>query len=437
MVLIVLTAFFVATEFAIVKVRQSRIDQLVAEGKPGAKAAKHVVTHLDEYLSACQLGITVTALGIGMVGESTFEFILHPMFEALGLPTSLISVFTIAAAFLIATFLHVVVGELAPKTVAIQKAETITLAFAKPIMLFYKILFPFIWFLNGSARILVGIFGLKPASEHEVSHTQEEIKLLIAESNKSGEINNSEMKFVNNVFEFDDTLAREIMVPRTEIVGFDVKTPYDQILKRISQEKYTRYPIFDGDRDNIIGFFNIKDFLIQELKDPSSAKGFALQNFVNPAITVIDTTPIKEVLQKMQKERIHMAILVDEYGGTSGLVTAEDIIEELVGEIRDEFDDDEVSHIRSLGEGHYIIDAKVLLHDVAELLQVPIENENVDTLGGWIFAQNADLDKDKVIHHEGYAFSIKQKKGLVLQFIEVKQLIITTEHEVAIAAHAE
>ncbi|HIW33909.1 MAG TPA: hemolysin family protein, partial [Candidatus Paenibacillus intestinavium] len=233
-VLIIFTAFFVATEFAIVKVRHSRIDQLVAEGKKGATSAKHVISHLDEYLSACQLGITVTALGIGMVGESTFSFILHPAFEALGISTNLIHVFTIGTAFMMATFLHVVVGELAPKTVAIQKAEAVTLLFARPIMIFYKILFPFIWFLNGSARILIGIFGLKPASEHEASHTQEEIRLLIAESNKTGEINNSEMNFVNNVFEFDDTLARQIMIPRTEIVGFNVNTPYEAVLKRVS-----------------------------------------------------------------------------------------------------------------------------------------------------------------------------------------------------------
>lgn len=434
-ILIALTAFFVATEFAIVKIRSSRVDQLIAEGRKGSKAAKHVTTHLDEYLSACQLGITVTALGIGMVGESTFEFILHPLFESIGLPTSLISAFTIGAAFLIATFLHVVVGELAPKTVAIQKAEAVTLAFAKPIMLFYKLLFPFIWFLNGSARVLVGLFGLKQVSEHEMTHTQEEIRLLIAESNKSGEINNSEMKFVNNVFEFDDRLAREIMIPRTEMVAFNIDTPYEEILKRISQEKYTRYPVYDGDRDNIIGFFNIKDFLIQGLEDPSKARSFALKNFIKPIINVIETTPIKEVLQKMQKERIHMAILVDEYGGTSGLVTAEDIIEELVGEIRDEFDGDEVAHVRTVGEGHYIIDAKVLLDEVSELLHIQLENDNVDTLGGWIFAQNTDLDVNKVITHEGHSFAIKQKKGLVLQFIEVRKL--PAVEAVAVEAEAQ
>ena len=183
-----------ATEFAIVKVRHSRIDQLVAEERKGALAAKHVTTHLDEYLSACQLGITVTALGIGMVGGSTFEFILLPLFDMVGIGEEYIHYFTIAAAFLIATFLHVVVGELAPKTAAIQKAESITLSFAKPIMIFYKILYPFIWFLNGAARILVGMFGMKPASEHELSHTEEELRLLMTESFKTGEINQNELR---------------------------------------------------------------------------------------------------------------------------------------------------------------------------------------------------------------------------------------------------
>lgn len=249
-----------ATEFAIVKVRQSRIDQLIAEGNDQAMIAKLVTSHLDEYLSACQLGITVTALGIGMVGESTFEFILHPFFTWLGLNTAYVHWFTIAAAFLIATFLHVVVGELAPKTFAIQKSETIALAFSRPIMLFYKILYPFIWFLNGSARLLVGLFGMKPASEHELSHTEEELRLLLTESYKSGEINGNELKFVNNVFKFDDKIAREIMVPRTEIAGFEVDATYRDVLTQVSEERYTRYPIYEGDRDNIVGFLNIKDF---------------------------------------------------------------------------------------------------------------------------------------------------------------------------------
>ena len=341
-ILIALTGFFVATEFAIVKVRQSRIDQLVAEGKAGAIAAKKVTTHLDEYLSACQLGITVTALGIGMVGESTFEFILHPLFASIGIGPDYIHYFTIGVAFALATFFHVVVGELAPKTAAIQKAEAITLMFAKPIMMFYKAMYPFIWFLNGSARFLVGMFGMKPASEHELSHTEEELRLLLAESYKSGEINQTELKYVNNVFEFDDRIAREIMVPRTEIVGFERNATFEEVLSTIAEERYTRYPVYEDNRDNIIGFVNIKDFLTQGISNRISQETFKIEKFINPVINTIETTPINALLLKMQKERTHIAILLDEYGGTSGLVTVEDILEEIVGEIRDEFDGDEV-----------------------------------------------------------------------------------------------
>ncbi|MFJ5772123.1 hemolysin family protein [Psychrobacillus sp. NPDC093180] len=419
--LLVLTGFFVATEFAIVKVRNSRVDQLVAEGRKGSLAAKHVTTHLDEYLSACQLGITVTALGIGMVGESTFEFILHPLFETIGIGTDYIHFFTIGAAFAIATFLHVVVGELAPKTVAIQKAESVTLAFAKPIMIFYKILYPFIWLLNGSARVLVGLIGMKPASEHELSHTEEELRLLLAESFKSGEINQNELKYVNNVFEFDERTAREIMVPRTEIVGFEKNATFNDVVTIISEERYTRYPVYEEDRDNIIGFVNIKDFLTQGISNRITAESFDLAKFTNPVINTIETTPINNLLVKMQKERIHIAILLDEYGGTSGLVTVEDILEEIVGEIRDEFDNDEIADIRKLKDNHYIIHSKVLLEDVAKLLNIEIENPDVNTIGGWYFTQDTDLAEDNYIEHAGYEFSIYEKEGHQLHFIEVKK----------------
>lgn len=420
-ILIALTAFFVATEFAIVKVRQSRIDQLVAEGKTGSQAAKQVTSHLDEYLSACQLGITVTALGIGMVGEPTFEFILHPMFESIGISTDYIHVFTIGAAFIIATFLHVVVGELAPKTIAIQKAEAVTLAFSKPIQIFYKILYPFIWALNGSARLLLKLFGMKPASEHELSHTEEELRLLLSESYKSGEINQNELNYVNNVFEFDDRIAREIMVPRTDIVGFELHASFEEVLTVVSEERYTRYPIFEGDRDNIIGFLNIKDFLTLGMKNRVSAETFQLTHFVNPVIRTIETTPIHDLLQKMQRERIHIAILLDEYGGTSGLVTVEDILEEIVGEIRDEFDDDEIPEVRKLADQHYLVDAAILLTDVEKLLFVEFHADGIDTLGGWYFTMDIELDMNKEIYYQGYTFSISEKEGHHIQYIEVKK----------------
>jgi len=416
-----LTAFFVATEFAIVKVRQSRIDQLIAEGKTGSIAAKQVTSHLDEYLSACQLGITVTALGIGMVGERTFEFFLHPLFESVGIASKYVQPLTIAGAFLIATFLHVVVGELAPKTIAIQKAEAVTLAFSKPIQVFYKILYPFIWLLNGSARVLLKLFGMRPASEHELSHTEEELRILLSESYKSGEINDNELKFVNNVFEFDETIAREIMVPRTDIIGFEMNSTFEEVLQVISEERYTRYPIFEGDRDNIIGFLNIKDFLILGMNNRVIVETFEMQTFINPVIRTIETTPIHELLQKMQKERIHIAILLDEYGGTSGMVTVEDILEVLVGDIHDEFDDDEIPDIRKVADNHYIINSKSLIEEMNSFLHIDIEADGIDTIGGWYFTNDMELDDKNQLYYGGYIFSIYERDGMQLQYLEVKK----------------
>ncbi|WP_102272952.1 hemolysin family protein [Cytobacillus massiliigabonensis] len=420
-ILIALTAFFVATEFAMVKVRASRLDQLIAEGNKGAIAAKKVVTHLDEYLSACQLGITVTALGIGWLGEPTVQKLLHPVFEQLHLNESVSHILSFVIAFAIVTFLHVVVGELAPKTFAIQKAETITILFASPIIWFYRIMYPFIWFLNGSARVLVGIFGLKPASEHEVAHSEEELRILLSESYKSGEINKNELKYVNNIFEFDERIAKEIMVPRTEIVTISINDSIDEVVNIITTENYTRYPVIDGDKDNILGFMNVKELLssIMKNKDLHLKK----ESFINPIIRVIETIPIHDLLVKMQKERIHIAILMDEYGGTSGLVTVEDIIEEIVGEIRDEFDEDEVPNIRKLKENHYIIGAKLLINDVNHLLGTAMSNEEIDTIGGWFLTQNIEAKLGTEIETEGYVFKVHEIDGHHIQYLEVKKII--------------
>ncbi len=417
--LIVLTAFFVATEFAIVKIRVSRIDQLISEGKKGAEAAKRVVTHLDEYLSACQLGITITALGLGWLGEPTVEDLLYPLFVYFELSQSITHLLSFGIAFTLVTFLHVVVGELAPKTVAIQKAEAVTLAFAVPIIWFYKIMYPFIWFLNGAARVLVGLFGLKPASEHEIAHSEEELRILLTESFKSGEINKNELRYMNNIFEFDERIAKEIMVPRTEIVTISIDDTFKDILNIIQTENYTRYPVLDGDKDNIRGFINVKEFLTANLISRINQDDMNLEGFINPVIHVMETIPIHDLLVKMQKERTHIAILMDEYGGTSGLVTVEDILEEIVGEIRDEFDEDEVPEIQKINEDHYILDSKLLIEDVNNLLGTDFAHKDVDTIGGWFLTQNIEAETGSDFEIDGYTFKVHQKEGHQLHYLEV------------------
>jgi len=426
-ILIALTAFFVASEFAIVKVRSTRIDQLIEEGRANAVPAKRVTSNLDEYLSTCQLGITITALGLGWLGEPTVERILGPLLTQLHIPNSVAHILSIIIAFSLITFIHVVVGELAPKTLAIQKAEQVTLLVSKPLIWFNKIMYPFIWILNGSARMLTRMFGLKAVSEHDIAHTEEELRIIVSESYKSGEINQSEFKYVNKIFEFDDRIAKEIMVPRTEIATLSKTDTIQQFFEVLSEEKYTRYPVIDGDKDHVIGMVNMKELFTQMI-DKSNQSTQTIEQYIRPIIRVIDSIPIHDLLVKMQKERIHMAILMDEYGGTSGLVTVEDILEEIVGDIRDEFDLDEVPDIRKLKDDHYIIDAKVLISEINDLLKIDIDDEDIDTMGGWILTENYESKQGDVLKYGDYHFKIKEMEDHHIHYIEIyKPATVITE----------
>lgn len=418
-VLIAFTAFFVASEFAIVKVRSTRIDQLVAEGNTRAINAKKLVSNLDEYLSACQLGITITALGLGWLGEPTIEAILHPAFNYFDLPESVSSVLSFIIAFSLVTYIHVVVGELTPKTFAIQRAEQITLAVAKPLIIFDKLMYPVIHGMNGSARFLATkVFGLDAVSESEVAHSEEELRMILSDSFKGGEINQAEYKYVNKIFEFDDRIAKEIMVPRTEITSIDKDFTLDEVFQLIGVEQYTRYPVTDGDKDHIIGLVNMKNLLTAYIKDPTNATT-PVSDYMQPIIRVIENMPIADLLLKIQRERIHMAILMDEYGGTSGLVTIEDIIEEIVGDIRDEFDTDELPEVQKLEENHYIVDAKMLIENVNDLLSIDIDEEDIDTIGGWFMTKSYETVKGEKIQEQGYDFMIKEIDGHHIQYLEI------------------
>jgi CBS domain containing-hemolysin-like protein len=421
-VLIGFTAFFVASEFAIVKVRSSRIDQLISEGNKNAVVAKKIISNLDEYLSACQLGITITALGLGWLGEPTVEHLLHPVFEKMDFSPYVSNILSFGIAFAAITFLHVVIGELAPKTVAIQKAEAITLLTARPLVLFYKIMYPFIWALNGSARGIIRLFGLKPASEHELAHSEEELRLILSESYKSGEINQTEYKYVNNIFTFDDRIAKEIMVPRTEIVALDKNKTIKENLEIIKKEKFTRYPVIDGDKDHVIGLINIKEVFTEISSHDSLNTEKSIDDFVRPIIQVIESIPIHDLLLKMQKERIHMAILYDEYGGTSGLVTVEDILEEIVGEIQDEFDEDKKPIIQQINHDRALVDGRILISEINDWLGLKIEETDVDTLGGWMLTERYDIKQGESIEFGPYTFHVVEMAGNHIKTIEITKI---------------
>ncbi|MEB8664869.1 hemolysin family protein [Bacillus cereus] len=424
-ILIAFTGFFVAAEFAIVKIRSSRIDQLVAEGKRGALAAKKVTTNLDEYLSACQLGITVTAMGLGWLGEPTIEKLLHPLFEKWNLNPSISSVLTFGLAFMIMTYLHVVVGELAPKTMAIQKAERVTLLLAGPLMMFYKVMYPFIWVLNGSARVITGLFGLKPASEHEVAHTEEELRLILSDSYESGEINQAEYKYVNNIFEFDNRIAKEIMVPRTEMICLSTENTLEENMDIVATEKYTRYPIIEKDKDDIIGMINTKEVFHDQTKGIYKP----LESYIHPVLTVFETVPIRKTLVHLQKNRVQMAIVMDEYGGTAGLLTMEDILEEIIGEIQDEFDADESPMIEKRTPKLTVLDGKVLISEVNDMFGLHIDDSDLDTIGGWLLSQAVDLNIEAgySIEYAGFQFKVLELDGHQVKKVAVHKLDIKKE----------
>ncbi|MCY8370689.1 hemolysin family protein [Bacillus haynesii] len=419
--LIALTGFFVAVEFAIVKVRRTKIDQLIIQKKKGALAAKEVTSHLDEYLSACQLGITVTALGLGWLGEPTMQTLLHPLFSKIGLNESITHILSFLAAFLSITYLNVVIGELAPKTIAIQKAEAVTLLFAQPMIWFYRIMFPFIWLLNHSARMITSLFGLKPTGEHELAYSEEELRTLLSESYQSGEINQNELRYVNNIFKFDERTAKEIMVPRNEMTVLSLDDSVKKVKQLIKETKHTRFPVMEEDKDHITGMINIKELLLAELAGGFSLETKPLKPYIHPVIHVIETIPVYQLFVKMQKEHTHMAILVDEYGGTSGLVTVEDIVEEIVGDIRDEFDTEEVSAVQKLEDDHYLLNGKVLVSDVNDLLGIHLSDEEIDTIGGWMLTQNIESKPGTTIESEGYRFKVKEMDGHRIVAVEVEK----------------
>ena len=387
-ILIAATGFFVASEFAVVKIRMSRIDQLIAEGNKKAIMAKKVASDLDYYLSACQLGITVTALGLGALGKPAVESLLYPVFDWINLSGPASSVASYAIAFLLVTFLHVVVGEMAPKTLAIQFAEKMTMLLAAPLYWFGKIMYPFIWSLNGTSRLLLKGFGVQPAG-HDQAYSEDELKIVMAQSFQGGEIDETELEYMENVFAFDERIAKDIMVPRIELITLDKDMTQQEIVAVLDEHNYTRYPVIEGgDKDNIIGVVNVKKMLTLI----AAGKSINIEDFVRDLPFIPEAARIQDALLKMQKEQVHMAIIIDEYGGTSGVITMEDVLEEIVGEIRDEFDADEDEEIVQSGDNQYMINGRTLLVDLEDQFGLNFEeSDDIATIGGWLQHQKVDL----------------------------------------------
>ena len=379
--LIAMNGFFVAAEFAVVKIRPSRLEMLIQEGDRRAVYAKKLTDRLDTALSVTQLGITLASLGLGWVGEPFVAKLILPITQLLGLSDQLGHTISLTLAFALITGGHIVLGELTPKTMAIRNVEKIMLNVAIPMLVFDRIMYPFVWLLNHMANWVAHRLGVSVASGED-AHTEEEIRLLMEESHKQGLIDDTEAGFVDNVFDFTALNVREIMTPRTDMVCLYLEDSLEDNLQTIFQEKLTRYPICREDKDHIIGFLHVKD-LLKELYHGHKPN---LRRLARKTLVVPESMDVDVLLKTMQRGRTQLAVVVDEYGGTAGMVTIEDIVEEIVGDIQDEFDEERPT-AEQRGERVYSVDAKMLLEELEDTLEITIEDEDVDTIGGWLYDQ--------------------------------------------------
>jgi CBS domain containing-hemolysin-like protein len=376
--LVFLNGFFVAAEFAIVKVRSTQIEPLIKSGLKSAKRAHQVITHLDAYLSATQLGITLTSLGLGWLGEPFVANLLQPLFVFAGLTNpTLVAAVSFGVAFGIITFLHIVLGELAPKSLAIQRAQRVTLGTAGPLHLFFVIFRPAIWALNGTANYFLRMVGIEPVSESDLAHSEEELRILLSQGKT---ISTTSRSILLRAMELRDRTVREVMVPRTQIVYLSTDKSIEESLAIALESQFTRYPLCEKDLDNILGMIHLKDLFRVRGQQGSAAQLLAIKREM---LFVPETTPLERILNTFLARKVLMAIVVDEYGGTAGLVTLENVLEELVGEIRDEFDVEPLM-VQKTGENEYLIDGTMPLHDFAKMFEVVPDTKDVVTVSGYV-----------------------------------------------------
>jgi CBS domain containing-hemolysin-like protein len=426
--LVVLNGFFVAAEFAIVKVRSSQIEVKAKTGSSVGKMARTIIHNLDGYLAATQLGITLASLGLGWVGEEVMHSIFQNMFLSLNLTVSEAFLHTASTvvAFSVITVMHIVFGELAPKSFAIQRPVATTLFIALPLQVFYIVFKPFIWALNGLASIILKPFGIDASAAHESLHSTEELQYILEQGKESGALEDNEHELIKNVFDFNERVVKNIMVPRTKISGIELNTATDEVVKKIIGEGYSRMPVYDEIIDKIIGIVHAKDIL-PLLADKKSWK---LSEIIRKPYFIPETKKINDLLSELQQKRIQIAIVIDEFGGTAGMVTLEDIVEEIVGEIQDEYDEEKPT-VEKISDTEFIINAYATVYDVNEYLPHDLpEDEDFDTVGGLVshaFGKIPEVGDNEECY--GYLFTILKKTEQNVETIKL-ELVINEENMV-------
>jgi CBS domain containing-hemolysin-like protein len=418
MALVLLNGFFVAAEFALVKIRVSQLDALIEEGRRGARLAKHVTSHLDAYLSACQLGITLASLALGWIGEPYLATMVSPIFFKFGVTSdAVIHTFSFIVAFGLMTSLHITLGEQVPKIIAIRKPVAGTLLVSRPLQIFYAIFKPFIWFLNYVSNwMLRRLFRIEPASEHESAHSEEELRLILAESAEAREVTPLGKELLINALDLKERVVRDITTPRGEVIFLDTEDSFEKNLQRAQESRHTRFPLCRGHLDETIGLVHIKD-LLKLIREPSPN----LETIRRDLLNVPEMMPLEKLLAFFLGKHAHLALVVDEFGGTAGIVTLDNVLEEIVGDIQDEFDT-EKPEMRKVAQNEFSVDGSLGLYELNEMLGLELESNDVSTVGGYITQLIGHLphggEKTRV---EDYEVTITKADGRRVQEVLFKR----------------
>ncbi len=419
--IIFLNAFFVAAEFAIVKVRSTQIQPLADNNNKRAKIAVKILAKQDAYLSASQVGITMTSLGLGWVGEPVTAKLLSPVFVLIGMTNEqTIHTLSIIVGFIFLTFLHISLGEQAPKMLAIKSPKSVSLIIAIPLNLFYITFKPIVWLLNHAANLILRVLGIQQVPDSERINSEEELRLLISEGRKSGAIDQTEHQLIEKIFEFNDKQATEIMVPRNHMAAIDIAEPRDKIFQFVTEEGYSRLPVYKDTIDNIIGIIYTKDLI----SAAEHRELITLHDIIRPVFFVSSTKLIGNLLKEMQRNKVHMAIVVDEYGGVEGLVTIEDIIEEIVGEIQDEYDVDETQEVTNEKSGVYLVNPIISIENFNKKFKSSIpEDTDYQTLNGFLQKVTGHIPEVyERIDFKGMSFVITKKSGNRILQVRVQKI---------------
>ncbi len=409
LLLILANGFFVAVEFALIRVRRPRIEALAAAGQGSALAVIRALDQLDSIISTTQFGITLASLALGWVGESTIEHLIEPfLMRSLPPNIAIAAAHTISAvlAFSIITYFHIVLGEFTPKALAIEYSERIALAVARPVELFYKAFKPLIWIINFSGVRFLRLFGIKTDLGHQAAYTEEEVRQIVTASHKSGHLENDERDLIHNVFEFSDLTAHEIMIPRTVVMAIERTAAFAEVVQQFQISGYSRLPVYEEKFDNMIGVVHSKDVMGYLLRPEE----FDLMKIIRPPVFIPGSARLGDVLSKLQRDRLHLAIVVDEHSGVEGILTLEDLLEEIVGEIEDEHDEALADEPKDRGEGIFSIDAALSVRDANRKFNLNLpESDDYTTVAGFLIARAGRLlIPGDAIEHNGARFTVER-----------------------------